>query len=111
MSCFLRFGLDGTIRIYHQSFAEWLINQSAVIAKFQLHRIRERNMNVKLSEVIELFMHILAGNTLEKHIDSIDLFNITEIRDLRTSQTALQTLVTKPRPFLPVLEVLVNKEV
>ena len=120
VSCFLRFGLDGTIRIYHQSFAEWLINQSAVIhinktrahrniAKFQLNHIRQRNMNVKLAEVIELFMHILAGNTLEKHVGTIDLFNITEIRDPRTSQTALHCLATKPRPFLPVLELFIQK--
>ena len=28
VSCFLRFGRDGTIRIYHQSFAEWLTSQA-----------------------------------------------------------------------------------
>ena len=120
VSCFLRFGLDGTIRVYHQSFAEWLINQSAVIhinetrahrniAKFLLHRIHERNMNVRSVEVIELFMHILAGNTLDKHIDTIDLFNITDRRDPQTNQTVLHHLATKPRPFQPVLELFIQK--
>ena len=120
VSCFLRFGLDGTVRIYHQTFAEWLINQSAVIhinetkahrniAKFQLNRIRERNMDVLPAEVIELFMHILAGNALEMHVDTVDLFNITVRRDPRTKQTVLHHLATKPRPFLPVLEFFIQK--
>ena len=114
-SCFLRFGHDGTVSIYHQSFAEWLIHQSAVIhinetraheniAKFQLNRIRERNMNVRPAEVIELFMHILAGNALEMYRNAINLLNITKIRDHRTNQTVLHYLATKPRSFQSALE-------
>ena len=119
-SCFLRFGHDGTVRIYHQSFAEWLTNQSAVIhinetrahqnmAKFLLRRIRGREMNVKFGEIIELFMHILAGNALEMHRNTIALFNFTEIRQPRTDQSILHHLATKPRPFLPVLEFVLTK--
>jgi hypothetical protein len=119
-SCFLRFGHDGTVRIYHQSFAEWLINQSAVIdinqtrahqniAKFQIGRITERYNNATFEEVIELLMHILAGNTLEKHRKTLDLFNITEMRGAQTNQTILHHLATKPRPFLPVLDFFVPK--
>ncbi len=114
-SCFLRFGHDGTVRIYHQSFAEWLTNQSAVIhinetrahqniAKFQLHRISERYMNVTIEEVIELFVHILAGNALEIHRNTIDLFNITEMREPQTNRSILHHLATKPKPFLPALD-------
>ena len=102
-SCFLQFGHDGTVRIYHQSFAEWLINQSAAIkinetrahqniATFQIRRISERRKNATIEEVIELFMHILAGNTLEKHGNTIDLNNITEMREPRTNQTILHHL-------------------
>ena len=120
VSSFLRFGPDGTISIYHQSFAEWLINQSAVIyinetrahqniAKFQLHRIRERSRNVTPAEVTELFMHVLAGNILEIHGSTIELLNITEIRDPQTNQTVLHHLATKPSPFLPVLEFFIQK--
>ena len=119
-SCFLRFGLDGTVRIYHQSFAEWLINQSAVIdinetrahqniAKFQLNRIREQSMNATPAEVIGLFMHILAANTLEMHGNTIDLLNINKIRDPRTNQTVLHHLATKPKPFEPLLELFIQK--
>ena len=119
-SCFLQFGHDGTVRIYHQSFAEWLINQSAVIhinetrahqniATFQIRRISKRQKNATIEEVIELFMHILAGNTLEKHGNTIDLHNITEMREKRTNQTILHHLATKPRPFLPVLDFFLPK--
>ena len=33
-SCFLRFGRDGTVRIYHQSFSDWLVNQNLVPRNF-----------------------------------------------------------------------------
>ncbi len=119
-SCFLRFGRDGTVRIYHQSFAEWLTNQSAVIhinktrahqniAKYQLRSISKRKMNVTFEEIIELFMHILAGNTLETHRNTIDIFNITEMREPQTNQSILHHLATKPRPFLPVLKFFLPK--
>ena len=119
-SCFLRFGHDGTVRIYHQSFAEWLINQSAVIhinetrahqsiATYQIRRISQRRKNATMEEVIELFMHILAGNTLEKHGNTVDLHNITDMRETRTNQTILHHLATKPRPFLPVLNFFLPK--
>ena len=121
VSCFLQFGHDGTVRIYHQSFAEWLINQSAVIhinetrahqnmAKFLLHRISERNiMNVTFGEIIELFRHILAGNTLEIHGSALDVLNITEMREHRTNQSILHHLARKPNPFLPVLRFFLAK--
>ena len=120
-SCFLRFGHDGTVRIYHQSFSEWLINQSAVIhinetrahqniATFQIRRISKRHKNAMIEEVIELFMHILAGNlTLEKYGNTIDLQHITDMREPRTNQTILHHLATKPRPFLPVLDFFLPK--
>ena len=117
--CFLRFGHDGTVRIYHQSFAEWLINQSAVLhindtrghqnmAKFLLHRISERN--VTFEEIIELFRHILAGNTLEIHGSALNVLNITEMREHRTNQSILHHLARKPtEPFLPVLRFFLAK--
>jgi ankyrin repeat protein len=119
-SCFLRFGRDGTVRIYHQSFAEWLVNQTALIhinetrahrnmANFLLHRIHERDMNVTFGEVIELFMHILAGNTLGMHGNTIDLLNITEMRDSRTSQSILHHLAIKPKQYQPVLDFVLQK--
>ena len=120
VSCFLQFGDNGTVRIYHQSFAEWLINQSAVIhindtrahqniATFQIRRISKKDKNATIEEVIELFMHILAGNTLEKHGNTIDLNNITEMRETRTNQTILHHLAIKPTPFLPVLDFFLPK--
>jgi ankyrin repeat protein len=119
-SCFLRFGRDGTVRIYHQSFAEWLVNQAALvhinetrahrnIANFLLHRIRERDMNVTFGEVIELCMHILAGNTLGMHGNAIDLLNISEMRDSRTSQSILHHLAIKPSQYQPVLDFFLQK--
>ena len=120
-SCFLRFGRDGTVMIYHQSFAEWLVNQTALIhinetrahrnmVNFLLHRIRRRDMDFTFGELIELFMHILAGNTLEiLGNTTIDLFNITEMREPRTNKSILHHLATKLKPFQPVLEFFLQK--
>ena len=119
-NCFLRSGHDGTLTIYHQSFAEWLINQSAVIqinktrahqniATFLLRRINEKNMNVILEEIIELFTHILSGRTLEAHGKTLDLLNTTEMRESRTNRSILHHLATKPKPFLPVLDFFIPK--
>ena len=119
-SSFLRFGRDGTVRIYHQSFAEWLINQSAAIhinktrahqniAKFLLRRIREEDMNVIFGEVIELFMQKLSEMTYETYENTTDLFNITEMREPRTNQSILHHLAVKPRPFHPVLQFFLPK--
>ena len=119
-SCFLRFGRDGTVRIYHQSFAEWLIIKSDVIqlnktrshqsiAKFLLHQIRERNASVNFGQVTDLLIHMLKGNIFEMYRNTIDLFNITEIREPRTNQSILHHLATKPRSFKPVLEVVLPK--
>ena len=119
-SCFLRFGRDGTVRIYHQSFAEWLVNQTALIhinetrahrnmANFLLHRIRKRDMDVTFAEIIELFMHILAGNTLEIHGNTMDILNVIEMREPRTNQSILHHLAIKAKPFQPVLQFFLPK--
>ena len=119
-SCFLRFGRDGTVRIYHQSFAEWLISKSDVIklnktkshqsiAKFLLHQIREQNVSVNFGQVTDLLVHMLKGNIFEMYRNTIDLFNITEIREPRTNQSLLHHLATKPTSFKPVLEVVLPK--
>ena len=123
MSCFLRFGRDGTIRIYHQSFADWLKNQTTVlalnqtrghqnIAKFLLHRVREKNVDVTFKELTELFMHILSGwsgRSYERHETAMKYFNIIEMRESQTNQSILHYLVTQPTTYLPVLDFFLPK--
>ena len=113
VSCFLRFGQDGTIRIYHQSFAEWLTNQSPFfsinktrghlyIARFLMRHMRERHADVTFGEVTELFIHILSGGEIKIQETAMNLFNITEMRSAETNQTILHYLATKPAIYLPV---------
>jgi ankyrin repeat protein len=120
VSCFLRFGRDGTVRIYHQSFAEWLINQTPVlsinktrghqsIAKFLLRCMHERHTDVTFGELTELFMHILSGRSLEMQETAMNLFNVTEMREPETNQSILHYLVTKPAIYLPVLDFFLQK--
>ena len=120
VSCFLRFGRDGTVRLFHQSFAEWLINQTPVlsinktrghlsIAKFLLHRMRDRHVDVTFKELTELFMHILSGQALEMQETAMNLFNITEIREPHTNQSILHYLVTQPSIYVPVLDFFAHK--
>ena len=79
------------------------------IAKFQVRRIRKRNINYGPVEIIELFNHILAAKTLEMHGSIVDFLSITKIYDPRTNQTVLHYLATKPRSFQPVLEIVLQK--
>ena len=120
VSCFLRFGRDGTIRIYHQSFAEWITNQSfslsinktrghQSIAKFLMHRMRESHVNVTFEELTELFMHILSGGELKMQETAINIFNVTEMREVKTSKSILHYLVTKPTIYLTVFDFFLKK--
>ena len=113
VSCFLRFGQDGTIRIYHQSFAEWLTNQSLFfsinktqghlhIARFLMRHMRERHADVTFGEVTELFIHVLSGGEIKIQETAMNHFNITEMRNAETNQTILHYLATKPAIYLPV---------
>ena len=103
VSCFLRFGRDGTIRIYHQSFAEWLTSQAPSlsinktrghqsIAKFLMHNMRERYVNITFDELTELFIHILSGRELKMQETAMNLFNVTDIREAKTNQSILHYL-------------------
>ena len=120
VSCFLRFGRDGTIRIYHQSFAEWLTSQAPSlsinktrghqsIAKFLMHRMRERHANVTFGELTELFIHILSGAELKMQETAMNLFNVTEMREAKTNQSILHYLATKPTIYLPVFDFFLQK--
>ena len=120
VSCFLRFGRDATVRIYHQSFADWLINQTTVfainktrghrsIAKFLVRRLGERHVDVTFGELTELFMHILSGQALEMQETAMNFFNITEMLEPQTNQSILHYLVTQPSIYLPVLDFVLQK--
>ena len=120
VSCFLQFGRDGTIRIYHQSFAEWLTSQAPSlsinktrghqsIANFLIHRMRERHVNVTFGELTELFIHILSGAELKMQETAMNLLNVTDIREAKTNQSILHYLATKPTIYLPVFDFFLKK--
>ncbi|XP_028393202.1 uncharacterized protein LOC114517613 [Dendronephthya gigantea] len=120
VSCFLRFGRDGTVRIYHQSFSEWLKGQATVfsinqtrghqsIARFSLRRMRNRKEDITFGELTELFMHILSGRSLEVQETALNLFNVTQIREHWTNQSILHYLVRRPIIYQPVLDFFLRK--
>ena len=120
VSCFLRFGRDGTVRLFHQSFADWLISQTPLlsinktrghqsIAKFLLRRMRERHMDATFEELTELFMHILSGRALEMQETAMNRFNITEMREPQTNQSILHYLATQPNVYIPVFDFFSHK--
>ena len=120
VSCFLRFRQDGTIGIYHQSFAEWLTNQSPFlsinktrghlhIARFLMRDMLKRHADVTFGEVTELFIHILSGGELNTQETAINVFNITEMREANSNQSILHYLATKPIIYPPVFDFFLQK--
>ena len=88
---------DGTIRFYHQSFANWLMNQTENIDGFfiQISRghqyivdylfdyFHQRNTTLTLRELSELSMHVLLGGMVERQVSKLQGLNVSEIRDSR----------------------------
>ena len=120
VSSLLRFEEDGTVRIYHQSFAEWLITQTSklgikktrgheYIAEFRLKRIFQKDATVTFDELTELSLQVVSAGLLKRHEDAIDLLNITELRDPHTKQCILHHLATLPSVYLPALTFYLKK--
>lgn len=109
ISFFLRFAHDGTVSIYHQSFAEWLVNQADGTSGFSIHksnghryivdflfdRYRRRNANLTFKELSELSMHVVSGGSTENHKQLLQLLNVSEIRDPHNNRCILHDLATK----------------
>ena len=122
VSFFMRYGQDGTVRIYHQSFAEWLVSQTndadgfsisksqghQYIADFLLDGIRKVNANLTFKELSELSMHVLSGGTVERHKRTLEHLNVTGIRDSRNNRCILHDLAMKTGGF-HLLEIFLRK--
>ena len=122
VSFFMRYGQDGSVRIYHQSFAEWLVSQTndadgfsisksqghQYIADFLLDGIRKANANLTFKELSELSMHVLSGGTVERHKRALEHLNVTRIRDPRNNRCILHDLAMKAGGFL-LLEIFLRK--
>ena len=122
VSFFMRYGQDGSVRIYHQSFAEWLVSQTndadgfsisksqghQYIADFLLDGIRKANANLTFKELSELSMHVLSGGTVERHKRALEHLNVSGIRDPRNNRCILHDLAMKAGGF-PLLEIFLRK--
>lgn len=118
VSFFLRFGHDGTVSIFHQSFAEWLVDQAnspggfiirknkghQYIVDFVLDRIRKRNAELTFEELSELTTHVASGKLTGSYKQALEVLNVSEIRDLHSGRCILHDLA-KTASGLPVLEV------
>ena len=122
VSSFFRFEQDGTVSIYHQSFAEWLENKTDSnglpsidksrghqnIADNFLEIIEKRNTTPHLQEVTELAVHISLGGMEEKQLARMKRINISNIRDpCRHCSCILHDLAVKNKTA-PILDVFIK---
>ncbi len=105
----LHFRQDDTVSIYHQSFAEWLMNNNnrvkgfsiqkrrghEYIANFLVDRLRS-NHNITFSELSRLCMHVLdSGGPSDYHKEHLKLVNVSKIRNVQNGKCILHELVQK----------------
>ena len=110
-SSFLRFGQDGTVSIYHQSFAEWLMKQTddagvlsinktrghQYMADYLFDFIEKKNHTPFLEELTELAVHVSSGGMLDRHLTGIKRMNISKIRDPYSGRCILHGLAVRKR--------------
>ena len=121
LSCLLHFGQDETVSIYHQSFAEWLVNNHdrvkgrpiqksrghEYIANFLVDRLRS-NHNVTFGELSRLCLHVLnSGGPSDYHKEYLKLLNISKIRNQHNGRCILHELVQRENSSL-LLEIFLS---
>lgn len=116
-------GNEETIRFYHQSFADWLMNQTKGdvdglyikisrgherIAAYFFDYFDRRNTTLTLEELSELAMHVLYGDMIKEQVNKLNDLNVSEIRDLQTDKCILHDLAQK-RESTKMLKIFLKK--
>ena len=119
---YLIIGKDETVRFYHQSFANWLMNQTEdcgglfiqksrghqYIADYLFNYFHKRNTTLSLQELSELSMHVLFGGKEERHLSKLESFNVSQIYDPISGKCILHILA-KERNSTPIIEIFLKK--
>ena len=113
---------DGTVRFFHQSFSDWLMNQTEgikglFIQKSKGHRlIAEYLLNTfdnvynkpTLKQFSELSLHTMNAGMIKEHIDKMLTFNVSQIREHYSNKTILHELA-EVKGSTRILEVYVKE--
>ena len=119
LSSFLNFE-HGTVRIFHQSFAEWLTNHDKPINGFSIKKSRghqyiadylfehynQRRNEMTVQGLYELSLHVLNGEMLPKHVKKLEDLNSRVID--RAGECILHYLA-RNRESTAVLEVFIRQ--
>ncbi len=122
ISPYLVYNNDGTVRFYHQSFSNWLMNQTEgikglfiqkssghrLIATYLLNQFDNVNNKPNLKQFSHLSMHILYAGMIKEHIDKMLTFNVSQILDANVNRTILHELA-KVKGSTRILEVYIKE--
>ncbi|XP_028413000.1 uncharacterized protein LOC114535871 [Dendronephthya gigantea] len=112
VSSLLHFGQNGTVSIYHQSFAEWLLNNDnringfsfqirrghGYIAHCLLENTKKTNITITFKQLTRLCMHILkSGGPNDEQRKQLKLLNVTKIRNQQNGECILHELARRER--------------
>ena len=113
---------DGTVRFFHQSFRDWLMNQTEgvdglfiekprghhLLAEYRLNQFDNVNNKPDLKQFSELSMHILYAGMIKEHIHRVLTFNVSQILGGNVNRTILHELA-KVKKSTKILEVYVHE--
>ena len=116
---------DGTVRFFHQSFNEWLKNQTEgikgifmqksrghrLIAEYLLNQfdnVNNKFAKPSLKHFSELSMHILYEGMIKEHVDKMLTFNVSQILSGNMNRTILHELA-KVKGSTRILEVYIKE--
>ncbi len=122
ISPYLVYHNDGTVRFYHQSFSNWLMNQTEgikglfiqksrghrIIAAYLLNQFDNVNNKPSLQQFSDLSIHILHAGMIKEHIDKILTFNVSQILGGNMNRTILHELA-KVKGSTRILEVYIKE--
>ena len=108
VSSLLRFGQNGTVSLYHQSFAEWLVNSDNLINGFSIqlrrghnyiaHYLLDTNTTLTFKQLSRLCMHILkSGGPSNEQKKQLALLDVTKIRNQQNGDCILHELARSER--------------
>ena len=117
VSEYLIIGSDEAVRFYHQSFANWLTNQTGdsdglfiqifrghqYIVDYRFDHFHKRNTTLTLQELSSLSMLVLSGKMEKRQVSKLQGLNVSEIRGLN-NECILHALA-KERESTPIIKI------
>ena len=121
VSEYLIIGSDETVRFYHQSFANWLMNQTddsdglfiqifrghQYIVDYKFDYFHKRDTTPTLRELSKLSMHVLFGKMEKRQVSQLQGLNVNEIWDPDNGECILHALANE-RESTPIIKIFLN---